>query len=587
MTMTPDLTRLPNTLTTPRTDPVYNCHAYLTKVPIAAIVPFLETFSEPGELIADIFAGSGMTGLAARSRGRRAALSDISVLGQHICTGYLADVKPAEFRAAAAKVAAEARAAIADSYKVQRRGDGAEVEMVRAVWSFTYVCPACAKLMIYFDHVSDEGAPPRACPSCAGPFERRRWSRGQDVPVEVVVDGIAGKQTAQPITAADRAQIAAASADARLASVPSQTIEKDREMYSRSGLGKAGLTRTADFFSARNAIVLHELWLAIGRINDEALAKKLRFSFTAILPRASRRYQWSPKRPLNAQNQTYYIAPVYYEWNIFELFARKVEAAIRADATLDAQRDSDDAQPVSYDLASADTLAHLADASVDYVFTDPPFGSNIFYSDMSLFHEAWLGTITENGSEAVVHTTGARKAGAADRYASLLSGAFAEAFRVLKPGRHMSVVFGNSNGRIWGLVQRALRKAGFTSTPVHVAILDKGQRSVKGLASGSEGVVTVDLIITVQKPAAAAAPAVQQPADPVTLIHEAVAGMGQGILESPSHLYVAILRQAIERHLLLDQLHLSDVLVALRQAGYDIDRKTGRLERPSHERAPA
>ena len=49
----------------------------------------------------------------------------------------------------------------------------------------------------------------------------------------------------------------------------------------------------------------------------------------------------------------------------------------------------------------------------------------------------------------------------------------------------MSVVFGNSSGRIWGLVQRALGAAGFTGVPVHVAILDKGQRSVKGLNSGN------------------------------------------------------------------------------------------------------
>ena len=32
------------------------------------------------------------------------------------------------------------------------------------------------------------------------------------------------------------------------------------------------------------------------------------------------------------------------------------------------------------------------------------------------------------------------------------------------------------------------------------AILDKGQQSVKGMNSGSEGFVTVDLILTVQKP---------------------------------------------------------------------------------------
>ncbi len=69
-------------------------------------------------------------------------------------------------------------------------------------------------------------------------------------------------------------------------------------------------------------------------VEDRAIRQKLRFAFTAILPRASRRYQWSAQCPLNAQNQTYYIAPVYYEWNVFELFERKVEAALRSDEAL-------------------------------------------------------------------------------------------------------------------------------------------------------------------------------------------------------------------------------------------------------------
>ena len=300
------------------------------------------------------------------------------------------------------------------------------------------------------------------------------------------------------------APIGTAEADPRRRDVPSEAIGEHREMYGRSGLGKAGLTETASFFSARNAIALLELWQAITAWPDAATRRKLNFAFTAILARASRRYQWSAKRPLNAQNQTYYIAPVYYEWNVFELFNRKVRATLHADRLLFGAGESrgfgrSGAKDVTYELASADALKHLAAQSVDYVFTDPPFGSNIFYSDMSLFHEAWLGRKTDDEREAVLHTTGKRKNGAAARYATLLQGAFAEAHRVLKPGRCMSVVFGNSNGRVWGLVQRALRDAGFTAPPVHVVILDKGQRSVKGLNSGSEGVVTVDLILTVRK----------------------------------------------------------------------------------------
>ncbi len=588
--MPKDLDSLPETITVPRTDAVYNCHAYLTKVPIGAIRPFVEVFSKPGETVVDFFAGSGMTGLAAQSIGRNAKLSDISVLGQHIGRGYMAQVPALDLRRAGKAAVDAARKAIGSLYQTDRLADGQSVEIVRTVWSFTYKCPACENEMVFFECVSPEGSPPKACTKCGGPFERRKWARGEDVPVEVVVDGVNGRQAAQPVTKVDESRIAQASSDLRLKDVPSLTIDQSREMYSRSGLGKAGMTRTADFFSARNGIALLELWQAINATTDEALRQKLRFAFTAILPRASKRYQWSAKRPLNAQNQTYYIAPVYYEWNVFELFERKVEASVRASDELfsDDGLFNEASPSFSYDLASADRLEHLEDASIDYVFTDPPFGSNIFYSDMSLFHEAWIGNTTDCAREAVVHTTGARKKGSAERYEALLQGAFAEAYRVLKPGRHMSVVFGNSSGKIWGLVQRALRDAGFVEAPVHVAILDKGQRSVKGLNSGSEGVVTVDLIVTVQKPTKKKAANSFAPiADTAALIREAVAELSVESARNPSHVYARVLRKAIQHHAMLDDLHLGDVLIALRDAGYTIDRKTGLLTFKSHARSAA
>jgi len=581
--VTPDLTKLPETMVVPRTDPIYNCHGYLTKVPIAAIEPFIETFSAPGETVADFFAGSGMTGLAAVRRGRRAKLSDISVLGQHIARGYLSDVPPSKFRETADAVVTQTRTAIGDLYDALRTEDGATVEMVRTVWSFTYVCPSCKNTLVYFQHLSAGGSPPKTCPTCPTPFVRRSWARGDDVPVEVVVRNAQGRLAEQSVAEFDLAMIAKAAADPRQGDVPSLTITEDREMYSRSGLGKAGLTRTSQFFSPRNAIALLELWRTINRVDDEAIRRKLRFAFTAILPRASRRYQWSAQRPLNAQNQTYYIAPVYYEWNVFELFGRKIEAALRSDEELcggapllvqKAVRSAD------YTIASADGLKHLGDASVDYVFTDPPFGSNIFYSDMNLFHEAWLGEVTEHASEAVVHTTGKRKKGATGRYEALLGNAFTEAYRILKPGRFMSVVFGNSSGQIWGMVQRAIRDAGFKAAPVHVAVLDKGQRSVKGLNSGSEGVVTVDLILTVQKPGAAESAEDAHElrnGDTQRLIAEAVAELSDREASNPSHVYARVLRNAIRQHYVLDELHLGDVLVALRNAGHGIDGKTGKF----------
>ncbi len=574
---------LPETITAPRTDPIYNCHSYLTKVPIKAIKPFIEAFTDPGDLVADFFAGSGMTGLAALTIGRSARLSDISALGQHIALGYLQNVDASTLRAEGDRVLRAARKAIGDLYSTKRVPDGEPQEMIRTVWSFTYICPACTSSLVYFEHLDKRGRPPARCPACGGPFAKRLWKRGEDVPVTVVVDGKDGKQLEQPVSELDHKAIKRASKDKRLDEIPTQNIDQDREMYSRSALGKIGMTETRKFFSPRNAIALLELWKAINAIKDNSVRQKLRFAFTAILPRASKRYQWSAQRPLNAQNQTYYIAPVYYEWNVFELYGRKVNAAISANEELFGRQSLFDAHgnaDVSYELASADRLEHLGDNSIDYVFTDPPFGSNIFYSDMNLFHEAWLGRLTDYKSEAVVHTTGKRKNGAEERYQRLLQKAFEEAWRVLKPGKYMSVVFGNSSGRIWGLVQRALRDAGFKSTPVHVAILDKGQRSVKGLNSGSESVVTVDLILTVQKPLKNEARDDARPlviGDKQALIAQAVRELSSAEARNPSHVYARVLRAAIQKHFVLDELHLGDVLVSLRNAGYSVDQKTGGL----------
>lgn len=579
-----DLERIPRIVRAPRTDAIYNCHAYLTKIPRKAIEPFIETFTRPGESVADMFAGSGMTALVAASLGRTSRASDISILGQHISRGYLTHASSTAIAEAARTAIDRARRAIGAIYQTTRAGDRAEAEMIRTVWSFVYVCPRCSEKMIYFEHLDRHGKAPSGCPSCGERFVRRSWARAADVPVRVVLEGSEGRQIEQAVQAIDLEHIAAAERDPRQSEVPSLEITRDREMYGRSGLGRAGIHHTRQFFSPRNALALLELWRAIASIADDDVRCKLRFAFTASLARASRRYQWGPKRPLNAQNQTYYLAPVHYEWNVFELFARKVEAVLRSDALL--HQETPELAPsftarASYTIASADALHHLEDASIDYVFTDPPFGSNIFYSDMNLFHEAWLGTATHETCEAVMHTSGPKAKDSAARYERLLRGAFAEASRVLKPGRFMSVVFGNSSGAIWALVLRALRDAGFLE-PVHVAILDKGQRSVKGLSSGSEGVVTVDLVLTVQKPATerSSERGDSAAADLRALLASAAAELAGEHAKNPSYIYAALVRESIRRGAPLDRLHYSEVLGALRELGFQLDPKQGLLDRP-------
>jgi len=406
---------LPDVIVAPRTDPIYNAHGYLTKVPVDAITPYISAFTKPGEVVVDMFAGSGMTAIAARIAGRSAVVSDISALGRHIAQGYLTEVSPSQVRLAAVHVMQGARAKLGNLYLTRRATDGASVEFVRSIWSFVYQCTTCSADIVYYEAMaSNEWAVPTKCPNCGSSFKKRGATHVRDVPVRVVVDSEDKRQVEQSVSDVDYLNIRTAERREELSQVPSARITADREMYRRSALKKWGLDDTRQFFSARNALALYHLWTEIHRTSNPSVRRKLLFAFTAILPRASRRYQWSHQRPLNAATQNYYIAPVYFEWNVFDLFDRKVDAAIRSDAEIAARQMHAKNTPSTtqtYVVASAAALTHLADQSVDYVFTDPPFGSNLFYADMNLFQEAWLDERTDDAQEAVIHTNGKKSNG--------------------------------------------------------------------------------------------------------------------------------------------------------------------------------
>lgn len=355
-------------------------------------------------------------------------------------------------------------------------------------------------------------------------------------------------------------------------------------MYVASALGRNGFTSTASFFSARNLQALTVLRDEIGRVDDPALAPKLLFAFTAILSRASKRYQWSKARPLNAANANYYVAPVFYEWNVLDLFDRKVDAIIKANDWLLGQQGDGSlfgttTASAEYVRASAVSLPY-SDHSIDYVFTDPPFGSNIFYADMNLFHEAWIGETTILEDEAVVDRskTSADFRGP-ERYERMLTEALRECRRVLKPDGYLSMVFGNSSGAVWSLVQRAVAAAGFIIEPEMIATLDKGQRSVKGLASGFEHVATIDLILTMRA-SDDPQPELGRPEHEEVRAVTRVLALSES-LDTPSHLYVALLRAGLQRGWDLGTLDLRDVTAVLSDLGYGVDGKTGRLVRSS------
>ncbi|MBI4700965.1 MAG: DUF1156 domain-containing protein [Deltaproteobacteria bacterium] len=140
--------------------------------------------------------------------------------------------------------------------------------------------------------------------------------------------------------------------------------------------------------------------------------------------------------------------------------------------------------------------------SVDAVITDPPYYDSISYADLSDFFYVWhkraMGpllpaifatSITPKKPEAVVapHRHGGDKDAAARFYEEQMQKAFAEAHRVLRPGRPMVVVYAHKTTLGWSTLVDSLRRSGFQVTeawPLSTEMPDRaGQMDTASLAS--------------------------------------------------------------------------------------------------------
>ena len=122
---------------------------------------------------------------------------------------------------------------------------------------------------------------------------------------------------------------------------------------------------------------------------------------------------------------------------------------------------------------SASELDEFEDRTFDMVITDPPFGDNIFYSDLSNYFYAWLRLAlrdkfpeffeaqkTPNAQEALAPRL-LSEVDANEYYRVRLTACWTEACRVLKDGGILAFTFHHSEESQWAIVLESLFEAGF------------------------------------------------------------------------------------------------------------------------------
>ena len=426
---------------------------------------------------------------------RRAVVYELTGLGSFIGQTFSSQPDPAKFASAATRILDEAERRYGWLYQAAD-ANGAAAIARHFIWSEVLECPSCEASLPLWDacvtlnpaRIADRWK----CQGCGRTADVTTASRASEQRFDALigstltskarrlarVDGITGKRhwTRQP-NVRDLELLTRIEGEALPESVP------NAPMMGKGGTGwgdlwrsgyHEGITHVHHFYTRRNLIALGCLFDLVAD-EPKQIRDALRFwissynsSHSSLMTRVVAKQDQPELVLTSAQPGVLYISGLPVEKNVFHGLKRKVKTIRDAFATIHGMGGQVEVRQGS------STRTSLEDASVDYVFTDPPFGGNIPYSEVNFISEAWLGRSTRTRDEAVVSSSQSK---GIDAYETLLTKAFQEMRRILKPSGRATVVFHSTQSEVWRALTHAYSAAGFGVELSN--ILDKKQGSFK------------------------------------------------------------------------------------------------------------
>ncbi|MEX2718071.1 MAG: DNA methyltransferase [Candidatus Sigynarchaeota archaeon] len=344
--------------------------------------------------------------------------------------------------------------------------------------------------------------------------------------------------------------------------------------------------RLRNLFTPRNLIAVHAFWKAIEAIPAEddrqrAVKDMLRFTFSSMLPQASKMVWVIKQRERRAlgkyevgswTHHFFWNPTEYFEVNVAGGYRERVAKILnglraksgwedgaqrwckvciedpacwwlsRKTSVAAGWRVLDEIEPAVLEIAASEAdffankgktalvetrhsqqLAGIPDASIDYIFTDPPYGDSIQYAELAAFFLAWqhphdLAHVLQDAfhNEITVNAGQGKDFGT---YKAMLGATFRECFRVLKPGRYMTVTFHDTDARVRGLLYDGMLDSGFS---FQQTVYQPPPRPSEKSLLHAAGSPTGDYIITFVKPFTATGPGLRRIADEGAVLKQAI-----------------------------------------------------------------
>lgn len=205
----------------------------------------------------------------------------------------------------------------------------------------------------------------------------------------------------------------------------------------------------------------------IMQVEDSGVRGTLLLMFSGLLNKINLTFHASAKRTPGQGDSgimryyRYRIAPAPAFLDVAKYFDHRYRKVVAGKKDFAALTPEGTLQNGKIIKGSATELAYIPDRSIDYIYTDPPYGAKIQYLDLSILFNAWLDLPVTPEDYELEAIEGGTLEKDRQNYADLLTRSLEEMYRVLKFERWMSFVFAHKDPAYWHLIVETAEKIGF------------------------------------------------------------------------------------------------------------------------------
>ncbi len=451
--------------------PQYKMHKYFARRPYNVFNSIIKHYTNEGDIIIDPFCGGGVTIFEALSLKRKVIGIDINPLATFITEMEILKINSDTLKNLLNDFINAEKTKYEKFYNIKYNGKD-----YRIIWSeYIYIvdCPNCnEKVILKQENKVKDGV--YFCKNC-----KREFKRIEGKSDGYVVNRIKATNGLKTLMIKDVDNVSFNAVPDFENEILNKKIPQNWDRNLEDCLDKKGILKFSDFYTKRNEYINYMIFKDIIDMEMNTQFKDiLYFLFSSSLRYTNNMSRvtenWENGNPTCMDKHAFWLPNEFIENNILDVLEKRSRAIINGlkytNENIEFVKKVDNFEELKNNgncmiLNQSSSNVNIPDNSIDMVITDPPYGSNVQYAELSSIWNIWyskyknLDKYIYNDEEAVVN----RKSGEKDIkfYENMLKKVFMEMNRILKKDGLMVFTFNNKNIKVWIAMLKAIVDSGF------------------------------------------------------------------------------------------------------------------------------